>query len=811
MDTNLQYLIDQMTLEEKASLCSGMDFWHTKPIERLGIPSVMMTDGPHGLRQIKDPQNQIDIGRSEPATCFPTASTTSCSFDCDLLYELGRSIGEEMLQENISIVLGPGVNIKRSPLCGRNFEYFSEDPLLAGELSAAMISGVQSLGLGTSLKHFVANNQETARMINDSIVDERTLREIYLLPFEIAVKKGKPWTIMCSYNKVNGIYMCQNKALLTDITRSEWGFEGLFITDWGAMDDRLCALKAGLDLEMPYSGPTRDNQIVSAIKSGALSEIVLNETVLRLLKIFKKSQANDCFGEPYNITAHDSLARKFASASAVLLKNSQILPLKENTSLAVIGEFAKTPRYQGAGSSKINPHKLTGALESFDALGVDYEFACGYDLTGRADPSVLIQSAVDIAVRKDIVLVFAGLPDSYESEGFDRTHIDLPKEQNDLIHKLAAVNPNIVVILHAGSSMRMPWLDQVKAVLLMGLGGQCVGAATVDLLLGMVNPSGKLSETYPLALNDNPAYRYFGHRLNTEYRESIFVGYRYYEKAGKNVLFPFGFGLSYTNFEFKDLKLSHSVMQDDQILELTLKVKNTGIYDGKEVIQVYIAPPPSSIYKPVKELRAFKKILLKVGEEEEVTFKLGKRAFAYWNVNLKDWHVESGAYQVLVGNSSKDIHLQAEIAIQSTQPTAIVPDYTAIAPGYYNLAADPLEIPVDQFETVLGAKISRNEDGQPFTVNSTLSDAQKTFIGRQLFKIFTKRMDNVSRLDDGQDETMQRMVMAMVMDMPFRSFSMAGLSHPMIQSLVDLLNNKILKGLVGLRKSRRSLKDSQSS
>lgn len=811
MIDNLQYLIDQLTLEEKASLCSGLDFWHTKPIERLGIPSVMMTDGPHGLRKVKESQNQIDIGRSEPATCFPTASSTSCSFDRELLFELGRSIAEEMLQENISIVLGPGVNIKRSPLCGRNFEYFSEDPLLAGELGAALINGVQSLGLGTSLKHFVANNQETARMINDSIVDERALREIYLLPFEIAVKKGKPWTIMCSYNKVNGTYMCENEALLTSVTRSEWAFEGLFITDWGAMDDRIWALKAGMDLEMPYSGPTRDEQIVSAVRSNALSETVLNKTVLRLLSLIKKYQASDRIGEHYDIATHDSFARKAASESAVLLKNQGILPLQENASLAVIGEFAKTPRYQGAGSSKINPHKITSALETLDELAIDYEYACGYDLTGKIDPGNLIQAIAEITAQKEIVLVFAGLPDASESEGFDRTDIDLPKEQNDLIQKLAGVNPNLVVILHTGSAVRMPWLDQVKAVLLMGLGGQCVGAAAVDLLFGKVNPSGKLSETYPLALSDIPAYQYFGHRLKTEYRESIYVGYRYYEKAAKNVRFPFGYGLSYTRFDYSDLSLSRSTMQDDQLLEVKLKVKNTGESDGKEVVQVYVAAPPSRIFKPIKELREFAKISLKAGQEKEVVFELGKRAFAYWNVNLKDWHVESGVYQILVGSSSQDIHLQAEVEVLSTTPEVNVPNYLAEAPAYYNLAGEILDIPPTQFEALYGGAVPNQERLTPFTSNSTLKDTRGTCVGKLLLKIFNKKIKEMTRAEDSQDESMQRMIIAMVYDMPFRSFSMSGMSHPMIESIINLLNKKFIKGLLGLGKALRLDKVKQSN
>ena len=797
MRENLQQIISQMSLAEKAGLCSGKNFWQTKAVERLGIQPVMLTDGPHGLRKQAASADHLGINKSIPATCFPTAVTTSFSFDRDLLRQIGIAIGEEAAQEDVAVVLGPGVNIKRSPLCGRNFEYFSEDPLLAGELAAALIQGIQSQHVGTSLKHYAANNQEAARMINDSLVDERTLREIYLTPYEIAVKKAHPWTMMCAYNKVNGTYMCENERLLSAIPRGEWGFSGVFVTDWGAMDDRVWALQAGLDLEMPYSGAERDQAIIAAVESGELDKAVLDQAVLRILELQEKYQANTRIGQPYDIAAHDALARRAVGESAVLLKNEGILPVKPGSSLAVIGEFAKTPRYQGAGSSKINPHKITSALETLQAEGVPFEYSPGYDLSNIENAEALIAQAVETAQGKDVVLVYAGLPDEYESEGFDRAHLDLPDEHNTLIERLAAVNPNLVVVLHGGSAVRLPWLDKVKAVLLLGLGGQCVGAASVDLLFGQINPSGKLSETYPLALEDTPAYTQFGQRLTTQYRESVYVGYRYYDRAHKEVLFPFGYGLSYTQFEYSDLKLSHSNLQDTEPLTVSLKVKNTGSCAGKEVVQIYVAPPASRLFKPEQELREFGKIFLQPGEEKEISFQLGKRAFAYWNVNLNDWHVESGTYQVLVGSSSRDIRLKGEVAVQSTAGEVEVPAYQDTSPMYYNLPQGTLVISQEQFEALCGFKMPPDERDPraPFTVNSTLGDARHTAVGKFLYNMFQKKMVEMINTEAGVDKSMSRMIEAMLGDFPLRAFSMSGMPFAMIEGMVALLNKKYLKAM----------------
>jgi beta-glucosidase len=689
------------------------------------------------------------------------------------------------------------VNIKRSPLCGRNFEYFSEDPLLAGELAAALIQGMQSQQVGACLKHYAANNQETGRMINDSIVDERALREIYLAPFEIAVKKSQPWSMMCSYNKVNGTYMCQNERLLTDIPREGWGFEGVFVTDWGAMDERAPALKAGMDLEMPYAGPQRDQAIVAAVRCGALDEAVLDQAVLRILELRQKALDNPRNGQPYDIAAHDALARWAAAESAVLLKNEGVLPIAPGCSLLVVGEFAQTPRYQGAGSSKINPHKVTSALEALEAQGIPYEFARGYDLSGKEDAGALISQAAEAARGKQAVVVYAGLPDACESEGFDRTHIDLPAEQNALIEQLAGVNPNLVVVLHGGGAMRLPWLSKAPAVLLLGLGGQSTGAASVDLLFGKVNPSGKLSETYPLELADNPSYAQFGQRLTTQYRESIYVGYRYYDTAEKAVLFPFGHGLSYTRFEYSDLKLSQHNLGDDETLSVSLNVKNVGDRAGKETVQLYVAPPPSALFKPVKALRQFGKVSLAPGEEKEIAFELGKRAFAYWNVALNDWHVESGSYQVLLGSSSRDIRLQAAVVVQSSAPEAPVPDYRANAPLYYGLPQGTLDIPREQFEALCQRKMppQRRHPKTAFSVNSTLSDARDTPLGKFIYNIFARKMRAALSGEGPQDPSMQRMVEAMLDDFPLRAFSMGGMSLTLIEGVALLLNKRYVKAI----------------
>ncbi|RDC50264.1 glycosyl hydrolase [Acinetobacter sp. RIT592] len=680
---NIKELIKQMSLEEKASLCSGLNFWNTKPIERLNIPSIMMTDGPHGLRKQSEGADHLGINESVEATCFPTASALACSFDRDLVKELGIAIGEECQSENVSIVLGPGANIKRSPLCGRNFEYYSEDPYLSSEMAKNQIQGTQSQGIGTSLKHFAANNQEHRRMTIDTIVDERTLREIYLASFETAVKEAHPWTVMCAYNKLNGEYCSENYRLLTEILRNEWGFEGFVVSDWGAVNDRDKGLSSGLELQMPADGGMGDNLIVEAVKRNRLSEGVLDEAVERILNIIFKAVENKRENVIYSKEKHHELARKIAGECMVLLKNEEkILPLKKEDNIAVIGELATKVRYQGGGSSHINPTKVDNAYEEIvNFAGTEnVRYARGYDLSIDDTIYDLAEEAKKLAIEADKVILFIGLPERYESEGFDRTHLNIPKNQYDLVKTLKSVNENIVVVLSNGSPIEMPFVSDVKAILEAYLTGQAGGKAICDLLYGEVNPSGKLAETFPLKLSDNPSYLNFpGEVDKVEYKEGIFVGYRYYDKKAMDVLFPFGYGLSYTNFEYSNLKISKNEIGDTEKVTVSVNIKNIGDVFGKEIVQLYIRDKESSVTRPEKELKGFEKIGLEPGEEKEVTFILNKRSFAYYNVDLGDWHVESGEFEILIGKSSREIVLKEVITVNTTSPIkTIVTKNTAL-------------------------------------------------------------------------------------------------------------------------------------
>jgi len=582
-------MLAQLTVQEKAALCSGKDFWFLKGVEKLGLPEMMLTDGPHGLRKQAGDSDHVGLSHSVPATCFPTASASACSFDPELLEEMGKAIGEECRQEDVGILLGPGVNMKRSPLCGRNFEYFSEDPLLAGELAAGFIRGLQGQHVGASIKHFAVNNQEKRRMVVDAVVDERTLREIYLKAFEIAIRKSHPWTVMCSYNRVMGEFASQNPFLLTQVLRKEWGFDGAVISDWGATVDRVKALKAGLDLEMPHTDGINDARVKQAVEAGVLPEGKLDETAERVIEMMLKAQEREPLR--YDAEAHHNLAARVAAESAVLLKNEGgILPGSRDARTAVIGAMAKESRYQGAGSSKIVPLRLDNAWDELKALGVEAEYAEGYRLDTNDEEEELVQEACRVAQGKDIVYLFAGLPDRYEAESFDRTSMAMPENQNRLIEAVSAVNPNLVVVLMGGAPMELPWADKARAILLMYLGGEACGQACAALLLGKSTPSGRLAETWPMKGEDNPSSPYFpGYPLTVEYREGPFIGYRYYDSAGVKVRFPFGFGLSYTSFAYRELSVSKGSLDglDDEV-HICCKVKNTGGRAGKEVVQVYV-------------------------------------------------------------------------------------------------------------------------------------------------------------------------------------------------------------------------------
>ena len=683
---DIKALISQLTLEEKAGLCSGADFWHTKAVERLGIPASMVSDGPHGLRKQDDKVDHLGVNDSIKSVCFPAASATAASFDKAMLTRMGEAIGDSCQHEGLSVVLGPAVNIKRSPLCGRNFEYFSEDPYLAGKLSAAFIHGVQSRNVGTSIKHFAANSQEHRRMSSSSEVDERTLREIYLPAFETAVKEEQPWTVMCSYNRLNGVFASENPWLLTDVLRKEWGFEGYVVSDWGAVSDRVAGLAAGLDLEMPSSGGINDKKIVEAVRSGKLDEAVVDQAVERILNIIFRFTENAKPDTPWDKEAQHQLAAEIAADCMVLLKNDdKILPLRKEDTVAFIGEFADKPRFQGGGSSHINCFRTTSALEA--AAGLPVLYAQGYSATKDAATEEQIAEAVAAAKKAKIAIVFAGLPDVYESEGYDRTHMRMPECQNRVIEAVASANPNTVVVLHNGSPVEMPWIGKVKAVLETYLGGQAVGLATIRVLYGETNPSGRLPETFPLQLEDNPSFLSYGGEGDiAEYREGIFVGYRYYDFKKAAVLFPFGYGLSYTDFEFSNLRLSANTITDQDLLTATVTVKNTGDRAGKAVIQLYVGDKESSVFRPVRELKGFEKISLQPGEAKDVSFTLDKRAFAYWNTELHDWTVEPGDFTIEIGRSSRDIALDASVTVNSAVKINRHYDMNSI---FMDILADP--------------------------------------------------------------------------------------------------------------------------
>ncbi|MCM3160786.1 glycoside hydrolase family 3 C-terminal domain-containing protein [Metabacillus litoralis] len=670
---DIRNMIERLTLEEKASLCSGEDFWTTKGIDRLAIPSILMTDGPHGLRKQEGEADHVGLNQSVPATCFPSASGMASSWNRELIQQVGKALGKESQSEGVSILLGPGANIKRSPLCGRNFEYFSEDPYLTGELATAHINGVQSQGVGTSLKHFAVNNQEHRRMTTDAVVDERTLREIYLTGFEIAVKKAQPWTVMSAYNKLNGTYCSENEYLLTNILKNEWGHEGIVVSDWGAVNEAEKSVAAGMELEMPSSYGAGKKRIIEAVQNGTLSEEVLDESVERLLKIVYKAASSQVKGMNYDREAHHLLAREVAAESMVLLKNEdKILPLKPGSHIAVIGDLAEHVRYQGGGSSHINPTKMDAPLQEIMKLAGDQSkvtFTRGYDVNiDVAEENELLQDGIEKAQAADVVVLFVGLPERYESEGYDREHLHIPPNQIELIDSIASVQQNIVVVLSNGSAIEMPWLNKVKGILEGYLGGQAVGGAIADLLFGVKNPSGKLAETFPEKLKDTPSYLYFpGEGDRVEYHEGIFTGYRYYDAKDVSPLFPFGYGLSYTSFEYSQLTIDHRQATDQDVIKVSVAVKNTGDQFGKEIVQLYVRDIDSSVTRPEKELKGFEKVALQPGEKKVVTFHLNKRSFAYYNTELANWHVETGEFEILVGKSSKDIVLKETLTIQSTE------------------------------------------------------------------------------------------------------------------------------------------------
>lgn len=820
-------LISQMSLEDKIMLCEGADFWHTKAFEKYKIPPIMMCDGPHGLRKQETAGDQLGINISKPATCFPAACATGSSWDRELLKRIGNAIAEEAIEEEISIVLGPGINIKRNPLCGRNFEYFSEDPYVSGELGASFIQGIEEKGIATSLKHFAANSQESKRFTSDSIVDERTLREIYLAGFEIAVKKGKPQTIMCAYNKLNQIYCSSNKYLLSDILRDEWGFEGVVVTDWGAMYDKTEGFKATCDLEMPGGHYYFKDEVMKAVREGRLSEVSIDQSVDRILTLVfkaaerKKDQSvfNAGVNTGFNREEHHLLARKAAVSSAVLLKNEDgILPLKKQQKIAVIGPFAKKIRFQGSGSSYINPIKLVNPSDAFNDNNVSYSYyeGCGQD--GSFDGK-LADKAARGAAEADVAVVFAGLTDRFESEGFDRETMDMPEGHKELIEEIAKANSQTVVVLMAGSPITMPWIDSVKAVLHMHLPGEAGGEAAFDLLFGHENPSGKLSESYPIRYEDVPSSGFYEKgREVAEYREGIYVGYRYYDKAKKEVLFPFGFGLSYTSFQYAELEVQGGLevqgiqgiqgiqgnieghkdqgeKKENKGITVTARITNTGKCSGAEVVQLYVSTLQSSVHHPEKELKGFGKVYLEAGESKKVSFSLDRRSFAFYNVEKKCWSAPAGEYNIALASSSRDIKLEQTVVLEGDKESTSFSN-TARGTWYENLSGKPER---KDLEAMIGRSIEdyKVPKRKNYTIDHSIVEMKDSFIMRQMYK-FVERVNGKTYGEIDYANPTFRMAMICATEVPIKNLCMMSggmLKKNVAHGLVHMANGRFLKGI----------------
>lgn len=691
MERDIKKLVAEMTLEEKAGMCSGKDFWNLKSVERLGIPQVMVSDGPHGLRKQDGEADHLGLNASIKAVCFPAACATASSWDTEMLENMGKTLGEECQAENLSVLLGPAANIKRSPLCGRNFEYFSEDPYLTGRMATAEIKGIQSWDVGTSMKHFAANNQEYNRMSSSSNLSERAFREIYLPAFEMAVKEAQPKTLMCSYNKINGTYASENKHLLTEILRDEWGFEGYVMTDWGAVSDRVEGIRAGLDLEMPASGGVNDAKIVAAVKDGSLDEALLDKAVENILKVLFSYVDNRHPEAVFDRDADHEKAIGCAAECAVLLENNGVLPLDAAKKIVYIGEYADKPRFQGGGSSHINCSSVTSALDSAKKKGRSVEYVKGFPADKDELDETELAAAVEAARSADIAVIFAGLPDSFESEGYDRTNMGMPECQNKVIAEVAKVQPNTVVVLHNGSPVETPWADDVAAVLEMYLGGQGVGEACDRLLYGEVNPSGRLPETFPYRLQDNPSYLNFpGDGKDVNYAEDIYVGYRYYEAKELPVRWAFGHGMSYTDFAYSNMKLSSDSLTDEGTVTVTVDVTNTGKVPGKEVVQLYVADKNGTPQRPVKELKGFTKLSLAPGETKTAELTLSARDLSFYHEELGDWYAPTGNYEILVGHASDDIRVSKELAFTTAK---VLPFVVTGATTLGELMADPRTAP----------------------------------------------------------------------------------------------------------------------
>lgn len=785
-ENTIKNMIKKMSLAEKCYLLSGKDFWQTRSVTHAGIPSVTLADGPHGVRKQEGASDQLGLNKSLPATCYPTAATIANSWDPALGEQIGACLGTEAASQDVCVLLGPGLNIKRSPLCGRNFEYFSEDPYLAGKMAASYVRGIQSKGVGACPKHFAANSQELRRMASDSIMDERTLREIYLTGFEIAVTEAKPKSIMSSYNRINGTYANENEHLLQEILRDTWGFDGFVVSDWGASNDHTAGVAAGSHLEMPTTGGDSDEELIQSVKTGKINEQLVNQRVEELLTAILplRHSVNKTKGTPFDKKAHHQMARKAAEQSIVLLKNEHsILPLKKSARVALIGDFAKTPRYQGAGSSVVNPTKLDSTLDIIENYPLDLAgFAAGYPRTGKAD-AALEQEALELAKNADVILLYIGLDEISESEGLDRAHMKLPDSQLQLMSKLSKINPHIIAVLSAGSAVEMPWLNQCEAVIHGYLSGQAGASAMLNAITGKINPSGKLSETYPLQYEDIPSAPYFpAKERNAEYREGLYVGYRYFETVKKPVLFPFGYGLSYTTFAYSNLKA------DDKKAVFT--IENTGTRDGAEIAQLYVCAKNGTVYRPAKELKGFTKVFLKAGESKEVTIPLDDKAFRYFNEKTNRFEIDGGTYEICIGASCADIRLSQAVTVNGTN--APVPADLSKLPSY--ASGDILNVSDKEFEQLLGHPIPNGHWQGSLDINDAICQMYyaKSALARLIYKILTHMLNK--SMKKGKPD----LNIMFIYNMPFRGIGkMAGgmCSQYMVEGMMTAINGHLFAGL----------------
>ena len=804
----IESILQSLTLEEKASLCSGLTSWTTKPIEDKGVPSVFMADGPTGLRK-EDPEHAAENGGpTVKATCFPTEATLACSWDAGLTRAVGEAIGAECRAQGVTTLLAPGVNIKRSPLCGRNFEYYSEDPLLSGKMAVGFIQGLKRQGVGCSLKHFAANSQETLRMSISSEVDERALHELYLRAFEIAVKEAAPSTVMCSYNRINGVYSADNRALLTDILRDRWGYGGLVMSDWGAVNDRAAGIRAGLDLEMPGNGGANDRRIVDAVKSENLTEQELDRVVRRVLR-FVLEAAGNSEPVPCDADAGHLLAVRALEQSAVLLKNEGALPLKQQERILFVGQMARFPRYQGGGSSIVNARRLESPLDAAKRLGYKVRFAMGWaeDQTGKAAEK-LCSEAVAAAGDCDKIVLFLGLTDDFENEGMDREHLSLPQMQAPLVAALAQTGKKLVVVLSCGSPVELPWLEQTDALLGLYLGGEGVGEAACRLLWGEACPCGKLAETWPLRLEDTPAFHHYpmGPRY-VSYNESIFVGYRYYDTAKKPVLFPFGYGMSYTSFAYSDLQLPAQYDGSGAVV-VSFSVTNTGSRAGAEICQCYLHREGSAAFQPEQELVGFAKVLLEPGETKRVSLTLSARSFAFYSVAAHDFVFEGGRCELRVGASSRSLPLCGEIELLAA-PVEELLAYRA--DSAYGRVRDN-SFPTEQFLTLHPTLPKENRAAKPgeFGCDSTLEELSVTRTGRILRSIARRVGKKTIRFSDSP-ELNKKLIRRMTSEFPVKNavlMSGGRIDYETAQALLDVCNGKggrirLLRGIKRAMKEKK--------